>query len=346
VSKDAKALREDWLKRKQEAPFWIRPDGTVHNGNRRLAMIKRLQEDIGDDSLRYVDAIILEPEDISEQDMFEMEQREQLTENQKILYTDINRLLTIREAALARGIDWGSAESINQVAGQIQHLTRGNKSDAAVQLRAIYYMDEFLKDSDASGMYERAYGSVETFRDIGRNMAMLTDDMREYADDMLRICFASLRANQSFQSIRGLRQLFKKDRPAFDRLVGRVDTREDEWRQGGGGGLGEPDLSAYGEPAEEDDETDEGDEAEAATVVPNYPKSAVRSLISNAIDEMRSRDLDVLDAVQQALSRLNSVSPTAAALGEALDGAGGEEIRAITREIVSWAEQARQIVES
>ena len=348
TSKDAKALREDWLKRKQETPFWIRPDGTVHNGNRRLAMIKRLQEEVGDDSLRHVDAVIFDPQSISEQDLFEMEQREQLTENHKILYTDINRLLTIREAAIARGIDWGDPESIAQVSGQIQHLTRGNRSDAAVQLRAIRYMDAFLLDSDAPGMYERAYGSVETFRDIGRNMSMLDDDMREYADDMLRTCFASLRAGQSFQSIRGLRQLFKRDRAAFDRLVQRVDREEEGWRDAGGGGLGEPDLSGYGEPASDDgDESGEDAEnADAAPVVPNYPKPVVRSLISNAIDAMRSRDLDVLDAVQQALSRLNSVAPTDAVLGSALSGAGGDEIRAIAGEIVRWADEARQIIEA
>jgi hypothetical protein len=346
MSKDARALEEDWRKRKQETPFWIRPDGTVSNGNRRLAMVKRLQEEVGDDSLRRVDAVILDAADVPEQDLFEMEQHEQLTQNQKLLYTDINRLLTIREAAIARGIDWGSAESVMHVAGQIQHLTRGNRSDAAVQLRAIRYMDAFLIDSDAPGMYEKAYGSVETFRDIGRNMAMLDDDMREYADEMLRVCFASLRANQSFQSIRGLRQLFKKDRTAFDRLVNRVDSEETEWREAGGGGLGEPDLSGYGEAASDDDDIDEEDETEPVSVVPNYPKPAVRSLISNAIDAMRSRDLDVLDAVQQALSRLNSVPPTADVLGNAFSEAGGEEIRAITKGIVSWAEQARQIVES
>ena len=347
TSKDARALQEDWLRRKQETPFWIRPDGAVHNGNRRLAMVKRLQEEVGDDSLRHVDAIILDPKEISEQDLFEMEQREQLTDNQKILYTDINRLLTIREAAIARGIDWGDPESIGHIAGQIQHLTRGNKSDAAVQLRAIRYMDAFLLDSDAPGLYERAYGSVETFRDIGRNMSMLDGDMREYADDMLRVCFASLRSNQSFQSIRGLRQLFKKDRVAFDRLVQRVDGEEDEWREAGGGGLGEPDLSGYGEPADDHEvDQEDGDENEPAAVVSNYPKPAVGSLIRNAIDAMQSRDLDVLDALQQALSRLRSVEPTSAVLGAALSGPGADEIRGIGRDIVTWVEQARPIIES
>ena len=43
-STDCEALEKDWLARGQESPLWIRPDGTVRNGNRRLAMIMRLQD--------------------------------------------------------------------------------------------------------------------------------------------------------------------------------------------------------------------------------------------------------------------------------------------------------------
>ena len=346
-SKDYRALRDDWLKRKQETPFWIRPDGTVRNGNRRLAMVKRLREDMGDDSFHYVDALILTSVQISEPDLFEMEQREQLTENQKIQYTDINRLLTIREAAIARGIAWGDPDSVNHIAGQIRHLTRGNKSDAAVQLRAIRYMDAFLADSDSAGQYEKAFGSVERFRDIGRNMAMLEGEMIEYADEMLRICFAAIRADLPFQSIRGLRRLFQVDRAAFDVVRGLVDADEDSWRDAGGGGLGEPDLSEYGDPASDDEfEDDDGDEATPpSAVVPNYPVAAVRRRIQNAIDAVDSRGLAVLDAFRQALSRLETVPVDGEPLASALAGADGEEIRTVLNGIVRWADQARHLTD-
>jgi hypothetical protein len=347
-SKDAQSLHDDWLKRKQESPFWIRPDGTVRNGNRRLAMVKRLREEVGDDASQYVDALILDLADISESDLFEMEQREQLTDNQKMLYTDINRLLTIREAAMSRGIDWGDPESVTAVAGQIQHLTRGNKSDAAVQLRAIRYMDAFLADSESVGQYEKAFGSVENFRDIGRNMAMLDGELIEYADDMLRVCFASMRANRPFQSIRGLRRLFRSNREAFNQLVARIDQEEDTWRAAGGGSLGEPDISGYGEAAgDEEEEVEESGEetGQPSPVVPNYPTAPVRSLIDNALDAMDSRRLDVQDAVQQALSRLDGVVPTADVLGIALAGTASEDIRAAVLGIIAWAEQARTIIE-
>lgn len=347
-SKDYRALRDDWLKRKQETPFWIRPDGTVRNGNRRLAMVKRLQEEMGDDSFHYVDAVILTPAQISEPDFFEMEQREQLTENQKIQYTDINRLLTIREAAIARGIDWGDPESVNHVAGQIRHLTRGNKSDAAVQLRAIRYMDAFLSDSDSAGQYEKAFGSVERFRDIGRNMAMLEGEMIEHADEMLRICFAAIRADLPFQSIRGLRRLFQVDRGAFDAVRGLVDADEDSWRDAGGGGLGEPDLSEYGDPATDDESEGVGDGDEAtppSAAVPNYPVAAVRRRIQNAIDAVDSRGLAVLDAFRQALSRLETVAIDGEAVAVALAGSDGEEIRTVLNGIVQWADRARHLTD-
>ena len=50
---------------------------------------------------------------------------------------------------------------------------------------------------------------------------------------------------------------------------------------------------------------------------------------------------DVQDAVQQALSRLDGVVPTADVLGTALAGTASEDIRAAVLGIIAWAEQAR-----
>src|SRR5262249_39728047 len=58
-STDYEALQKDWLDRGQENPFWVRPDGTVRNGNRRLATIKRLRDNSPGDVHGWVDAIVL-----------------------------------------------------------------------------------------------------------------------------------------------------------------------------------------------------------------------------------------------------------------------------------------------
>lgn len=63
-SGDYESLKNDWLRRGQEEPLWIRPDGTVRNGNRRLAMIQRQQREGGDTGLQWVDAVLLDRSDI------------------------------------------------------------------------------------------------------------------------------------------------------------------------------------------------------------------------------------------------------------------------------------------
>ena len=69
-------------------------------------MIMRMQREGGDVGLKYVDAVILDPAKVSDSALLEMEQREQLTENFKVRYNDIDYLLALREAAEHREIDW------------------------------------------------------------------------------------------------------------------------------------------------------------------------------------------------------------------------------------------------
>ena len=181
-SKDYEGLKTDWLRRKQASPFWIRPDGSVRNGNRRLAMLKRLRND-GITGTEWVEAVVLNPEhpdNIDEHDLFEMEQREQLTEDFKVRYTDMNLLLTLRQAAIGSGIDWFDPDSMKKVAGQLQEVAGGNQAYATIQLRAIKYMDAYLEDANAAGQYHKLLRQVERFRDIGKIMSQIEED---YQDD-------------------------------------------------------------------------------------------------------------------------------------------------------------------
>jgi hypothetical protein len=151
ASKNTLALTNDWLRRKQETPFWIRPDGSVRNGNRRLAVIKRLMAEGGSEGLGVVEAVILDPEWIDEDDLFKMEQHEQLTENFKVRYTDINLLIALRDAAELEDIDWADDDDIERVAGLIQHIAGDDRAYAATQLRAVKYMDAYLADLNKPG---------------------------------------------------------------------------------------------------------------------------------------------------------------------------------------------------
>ena len=169
-NKDYLALRQDWQRRKQETPFWILADGTVRNGNRRLAMLRRLQREEGAEGYEYVEAVVLDDLGINELAIFEMEQREQLTEDYKVRYTDINLLLAIKAAAEDKEIDWYDDESISTVAGELQHVMRNDPGYAIVQLYAIKYMDAYLDDLGEAGRYDKLMGQIERFRDVGRTM--------------------------------------------------------------------------------------------------------------------------------------------------------------------------------
>jgi len=345
-SKDFHALRADWMRRHQESPLWIRPDGLVRNGNRRLAMLKRLQREEGLDGLEYVDAVILELSDIDEVALFDMEQREQLTENLKVRYTDINLLLAVRAAAEARGIDWYSGEDVERVAGELQHLVGDNRNYAMVQLNAIKFMDAYLEDSAQAGQYHKLIGQIERFRDVGKAMVSIEEEFPDDAVNMLRLLFAAIRAGLPHGDIRELRRMFRYERERYERLLAEIDRVERPWEEGGATGtLADPEVVGIG--AEEgggsEAEDDEEEEVEPpGPNVPNYPKVEIAGTIDNALDGFRaSRTEDVVKTLNQVINRLQVLTDDREQLTRAMASASAAEVRTALRPIVEWADEQR-----
>ena len=340
-SRDYEGLKADWLRRKQASPFWVRPDGTVRNGNRRLAMLKRLRND-GITGTEWVEAVILNPghpDNIDEHDLFEMEQREQLTEDFKVRYTDMNLLLTLRQAAIDSGIDWFDPESIKRVAGQLQEVAGGNQAYATIQLRAIKYMDAYLEDANVAGQYHKLLRQVERFRDIGKLMAWIEDNYQDDAADMLQLMFAAVRAGNPHGDIRAVRKIFLNDRTRYERLQRQVALDEKEWEQTGAREIGDPDLSYE---SDESEFEDEDSEQEAPTQTPGYPQQQVRRRIKNAIDGFQAGQLEVMDTLEQVLSRLRILSNASEHLVETLSGPQGSEAKDMIKDIIEWADDARE----
>jgi hypothetical protein len=343
-SKDYDALKKDWLRRRQETPLWIRPDGTVHNGNRRLAMLKRLQREEGIEGFEYVDVIVLDPDDIDEVALFDMEQREQLTENLKVRYTDINLLLAVRDAAEARSIDWFDAASIDRVAGELQNVIGNNKSYAVVQLNAIRYMDAYLDSSDQIGQYRKLIGQIERFRDVGRAMSKLEVDYEDDVPGMLRVLFAAIRAGAPHGDIRVLRDIFLKDRARYEQLLAEVDGIEADWEQTDSETLADPEFIEI-TPAADDEDADELDEPPGPNV-PNYPRTDIRDAIDNALDGFAaSRTDDVAKTLRQIVNRLEVLSDTGGQLDQALAGGHADKVKAALREIIAWADDHRGLLD-
>ena len=331
-STDCEALEEDWLDRGQESPLWIRPDGTVRNGNRRLAMIKRLQDGSAGDVHRWVDAIVLRP-DIDENDLFQMEQREQLTEDFKVRYTDVNLLLSLREAAEFEEIVWADNADIERVAGALQWLTNGDKKYAIKQLRAIKYMDAYLLDSGANGQYHKLLRQVERFRDVGWVMGKM-DDYPDSQQDMLRLCFAAVRASNPHGHIRKLWNIFRDDRDRYDKMIAGVEEDEAEWEDAQNNDLPEPDISAE---ADDDDE----DEEPPVPTSANYPKEKVRTRIENAVDGYLAKDRGPVQILEQALDRLTSLTAPTDRIAAALESDDTDRVRRQLKAIYAWSEDAK-----
>lgn len=344
------ALENDWLRRGQDTPFWIRPDGTVRNGNRRLAMIRRAARRGGADGLHKVQAIILDHDDIDEPTLLEMEQREQLTENFKVRYADIDYLLALKEAAINRDTDWFDRDSLDRVAGELQGVVEKTKSEVLRDLYAIKYMDVFLRDAGQEGQYHRLIKTLERFRDIGRTMMPIETEDPD-ADRVLQVMFAAVRGGLKHDDIRDIRQIYRKDPDRFASLAERIDDLEQEWNPEAPPSDAESDTQVEEEAAEhEDDEIDEDDTDEGpGPDVPNYPKRDVAAAIRVTVDGYKtaSGNAGLVVILGEIVNRLDSVSAATleADLMSLDEGARSDALVALRR-IRDWISESRDAIES
>jgi hypothetical protein len=340
-SKDYESLRNDWDQRGQETPFWIRPDGTVRNGNRRLAMIKRVQRERGDSGLKWISAVILDAKEIDETSLLEMEQREQLTENFKVRYNDIDYLLALREAAEIREVDWFSRDSIDEVAGKLQTTVEKSKSEVVRDLYAVKYMDLFLEDSNQLGQYHRLLRTLEIFRDIGRMMITVEADYPDDFDRVLQVLFAGVRAGKKYEDIRQVRQMFRMDRSRFDRLTESISDAEAQIQPDKKPELASPPETS---PDESDGEDDDGGE-DGRLSVTNYPP-AIGRMIDVAIDGYQaSRQSDVFKTIREVVNRLESLAEEGRLARAIRDGGDGTAIREALEQIIIWADEHRGLLD-
>ena len=343
ASKDTVALDADWLNRGQERPFWIRPDGVVHNGNRRLAMMRRRRRKHGEDGNTWVQVVEI-GDNIDELTLFRMEQHEQLTEDYKVLYTDINLLLAIRDAAEASDIDWGDADSIDRVAGELKGLIGNNKNYAVVQLDAVKYMDGFLDDLNQAGAYELLLRQVERFRDVGKAMRQAQRLAPDREEDMLDVCYAAIRSGIPHGDIRNIKKMFVEDRSRFDSLVAAIREAEAGWEPAPGTQpLQEPDLrDADDEPCGADDlDDDDADSDPAGPNMPDYePVENVRRSFDSQLDGFKaSQGTDVLKLLAEVINRLEALASENRNLLEDAREAGVHGIDDQLAHILIWVDE-------
>lgn len=302
-------------------------------------MLRRLHREEGAGN-EYVNAVVLDSNTIDEIAMFEMEQREQLTEDYKVRYTDINLLLAIKDAADDKEIDWFDDESIVQVAGQLQHVMRNSNQYAIVQLYAIRYMDAYLSDLGQEGNYDKLIGQIERFRDVGKIMRQIRSEDSDREHTMLDVLFAAINAGQTHLEIRKIRNLFKDDPTAFEILAARIADAEDRWSiHPESGSLGDPEIIDM--EYDDDFETDDDLFEPPGPIVTNYPEEDVKSAFDDARDKLQvSRTNDTLKTVSEINNRLNILAkPGINNLAKALIDAKSTELRDAVDSMLNWFDE-------
>jgi hypothetical protein len=362
--KDARTLREDWDRRKQERPLWARPDGLVPNGNRRLAMLKRQVLKHGTAGYDHVDVIFLDPDDFDDAELFDMEAREQLTTGLKVRYSDLNLLLTLKDAADQHAIDWSDPRSIDEVGRTIHQMVGETVTYTRIQLHAVRYMGEYLKYIERPGEYRRLNRMVERFRDVGKNMASANRNAARFAPDLLELMFSSIQAGAKHGHLRELRRVLEQDPSRFEQLVAEVrgieDTEfqpsdEDETErepvetqdETEGEGTDPASGSIADNRGETDDLEDDDEDDEVATpdaTPPGYPAQNVMRAVTLAIDEVNAAtDEDSQKHVRAAATALARVP--AQSIGDLLAEAEGHRVADAVRVISAWAEEAIKAVD-
>lgn len=340
-SKEAKSLLQDWEQRGQEQPFWIRPDGLVFNGNRRLAMIKREQSSRGATFYDWVEVLLFPEDEYDDEVLFALEAAEQLTEGLKVRYSDINVLLTLRDAAEHEDIDWGDDESIREVAASIQHLVPAGPNYAYVQLNAIKYMDLYLEDIGCPGQYHRVQRMVERFRDVGKTMVGVARDDPGREDQALGIMLAAIQANSKHPEIRALKRLWRTKPDDFDKLAAYIQVLEEEAAPGE-----EPEEDELPTELELDEDEDAEDDEAEPPVAPDYPTRSVKRAIDTAVQgvlDAKSRDKRA--HILSAAARLEQISAQDLA-AYAGDNAEGRELRKALLTIIAWADEIRPLADN
>jgi hypothetical protein len=320
-------------------------------------MLKRLAHKRGPAGYDYVDVIFLDDE-YDDDELFDMEAREQLTTGLKVRYSDLNLLLTLKDAADHSDVVWSDPRSIDQVARAIHQMVGSTVNYARVQLHAVRFMGEYLNYIERPGEYRLLDRKVERFRDVGKNIAWASRNAARFVPDLLELMFSAIQAGAKHGELRELRRVLEQDSVRFESLV--KEVREIEDNQFDETALAadepevvdpepnEPDDAAAPEPDDNDpdDLGDEDDEEEASapdTTPPGYPSQNVMRAVTLAIDEVKAAsDEDAQKHLRAAATALGRVPP--ASLTELLAEAEGHRVAEAVGAISAWAVEASEVL--
>lgn len=183
-------LKKDLIRVGQEQPGVISSDGTLINGNRRLAVFQDLHETVdASGKWDYLEVIILPPS-ISTSDLWKIEAGLQLSQNKVAEYHPVNELLKIKQ-----GIEAGLSQK--QIADVLFGRTFEEVGQGIDRLKLIESFLRFFSPSQATnyGLIKK-FGLHEYF--INLQKSILKDAKRlgpQETQARLEMAFALIRAH-------------------------------------------------------------------------------------------------------------------------------------------------------
>ena len=207
--KQTAVLEEDLKRYGQKNPGIITHDGYVINGNRRMAVLKRLADD-GKSEFGYIKVARL-PKNISEADVWKIEAGIQLSRQEKLDYGPINTLLKLKEGTDA---SLSNAEIASALYGGF------TEDEIEERLKRLDLIEEYLSYIHKPLNYKEAEGVHEHFIVLQKMMNNLKNDsdfnkMRIF--EIQKIAFELIRQGKPQMEIRKIRRILdeKKARPIF-----------------------------------------------------------------------------------------------------------------------------------
>lgn len=210
---ETKALREDLKKNGQLDPGIVTFDGAVINANRRMAVLKQLHSETGEDKYAYLRASIL-PTSVDEKDLWRIEAGLQFAKDFRLEYGPVNELLKLKEGQ-ARGL------SNREISASL--LGRFSEKDIVERLEVLKLIEGFLVQTNRPGEYQRINRNVEKFNSLRSNVIAPLQRKKKATKDLLLLtetAFALIdKTERSHWEIRSLGKI-GESREAFAALKG------------------------------------------------------------------------------------------------------------------------------
>mgnify|MGYP001559848367 CR=1 FL=1 len=210
-------LDEDLDERGQQAPLILTCDGTVVDGNRRLAALR-------EDRQEYVMGVVL-PEDATAAEIYETEVELQMQRETRAPYDWVDQALHI---------EFG-IEQLGQTEATVAKRMRLSPEEVRVQIEKLKLVREYLEWIGEPRKYHKVPGGA-----AGGAMEQVFEDMRDRLNSsglkrkpeaerlmIRRACFAAIKAEAGYKQVRSLiKHLSQQPDKLLRRLGDSVPSRD------------------------------------------------------------------------------------------------------------------------